>query len=149
MSKLQPQCNYLLKTKQNKKYTHIYAPQGRRLSNLCTTHIPFATSELTALPVVYAVSPSCQTQLVLMQLHRLAHRMQEMPPQTPHISPAPSHSSSSSHFISYPSISNSIIMVSTSFPYVLDLINLYKVNPMPLKSLQVFFMTLRIKFKFL
>ena len=49
----------------------------------------FAMSELTALPVLYAAFQSCQTQLVLLQLHRLTHRMQEMLPQALPIAPVP------------------------------------------------------------
>lgn len=83
-------CNYLLKTKQNKKCTCIYIPPGTDIYLASAPHaFSFAMSELTALSAVYAASQSCQIKLVLMWRHRLAHRMQEMLPQALPISPAP------------------------------------------------------------
>lgn len=83
-------CNYLLKTKQNKKCNGIYTPRDKHLSNLCTTRIQLCNVRVNCFACeTDAVSQSCPTQPVLLQLHRLAHRMQEMPAQTLYVFPAP------------------------------------------------------------
>ena len=60
-----------------RSYIYIYTPSETDIYLTSASHtFDFAMSELTALHVVYAVS-----QPVLLQLHRLALRMQEMLPK--------------------------------------------------------------------
>ena len=102
----------------------------------------FAMSELTALHVVYAVS-----QPVLLQLHRLALRMQEMPPQTQHTSPVPPPLLQLKPPPSPPIPTSTIASYWSPCPIssASHLTQLINHTLMPLKILQVFPMTLGIR----
>lgn len=144
-------CNYLSKTKQNKKKcTRTYSPRNRYLSNLGTTHIQLCNVRVNCFSCglcSFSKLPNSDGAHAIAQTYSRDTR--NASEDSAHFSRPTATSLAQATIFSYSSICSEYYNSLSTPSICCWSYKPYKLDPMPLQILQLFFMTLRIKFKFL